>query len=122
MPHEALENIGLPGAARPQVVLGDRFGTTAASSVIERVEAAFAASGLRVARNMPFAGAFITQHYGRPVRHQHAIQVEIDRALYMDEKTLEPNSDFDAFKALLNGVAAEIAMIGQPDDARMAAE
>ena len=122
MPHEALENAGPPGAARPHIVLGDRFGSAAASPIVERVEAAFAAAGFRVARNMPFAGAFITQHYGRPSRNQHAIQVEIDRALYMDERTLETNSNFTAFKTLLNGVMAEIAAIGLPEDARLAAE
>lgn len=122
MPHEALENVGPPGSARPDVVLGDRFGSTAAGSVVEQVEAAFASAGLRVARNMPFAGAFITQHYGRPSRQQHAIQVEIDRALYMNERTLELNGNFEAFKTLLGGVIAEIAQIGQPDEQRVAAE
>ncbi|MEL6684367.1 MAG: N-formylglutamate amidohydrolase, partial [Pseudomonadota bacterium] len=122
MPHEALENVGPPGSARPDIVLGDRFGATAAGSIVERVEAAFASSGLRVARNMPFAGAFITQHYGRPARQQHAIQVEIDRALYMDEKTLKPNADFDGFKTLLGGVIAEIADIGRADERKVAAE
>lgn len=122
MPHEALENAGPPGAARPHIVLGDRFGSAAASPIVERVEAAFAGAGFRVARNMPFAGAFITQHYGRPSRHQHAIQVEIDRALYMDERTLETNSNYTAFKTLLDGVMADIAAIGLPEDARLAAE
>lgn len=122
MPHEALENIGLAGAARPDVVLGDRFGSTAAAPIMEQVEAAFTNAGLRVARNMPFAGAFITQHYGRPSRNQHAIQVEIDRALYMDESTLEPNERFDSFRVLLAGVIAEIAQIGCGDDKKMAAE
>jgi len=88
MPHEALENVGPPGSPRPHIVLGDRFGASAAQDVIAAVEAAFSAAGFRVARNMPFAGAFITQHYGRPSRRQHAVQVEIDRALYMDEATL----------------------------------
>lgn len=122
MPHEALENVGPPGSARPDVVLGDRFGATAAGSIVERVEAAFASAGLRVARNMPFAGAFITQHYGRPSRQQHAIQIEIDRALYMNERTLEPNHNFDAFKALLSGVVAEITDIGRTADQKVAAE
>ncbi len=122
MPHEALQNVGPPGAVRPDVVLGDRFGATAAASVVEQVEAAFASAGLRVARNMPFAGAFITQHYGRPSKQQHAIQVELDRALYMDEQTLEPHADFEAFKTLLNGVIAELTEIGRPDEQRVAAE
>lgn len=122
MPHEALENVGPPGSVRPDVVLGDRFGSTAAGSIVERAEAAFASAGLRVARNMPFAGAFITQHYGRPSRQQHAIQVEIDRALYMNERTLEPNSDFEAFKALLGRVIAEVADIGRQEAQKVAAE
>jgi len=122
MPHEALENVGPPGAPRPDVVLGDRFGAAAAGSVMEQVESAFATAGLRVARNMPFAGAFITQQYGRPSRQQHAIQIEVDRALYMNERTLTPTKDFDAFQALLQGVIRDLAEIGCADDARVAAE
>ncbi len=122
MPHEALENVGPPGAPRPDIVLGDRFGATAAAPIVEQIEAAFGSAGLRVARNMPFAGAFIAQHYGRPSRQQHAIQVEIDRGLYMNERTLEPTKDFDAFKAILDGVIAELVAIGRVDKQRVAAE
>lgn len=122
MPHEALENVGPPGAPRPDVVLGDRFGAASAGSIVEMVEAAFASAGLRVARNMPFAGAYITQHYGRPSRRQHAVQIEIDRALYMNERTLTPNGNFEAFRSLMNGVIAEIAAIGRAENARVAAE
>lgn len=122
MPHEALENMGAVGGVRPDVVLGDRFGAAASSDIIEQFEAAFAGAGLRVARNMPFAGAYNTQHYGRPARHQHAIQVEIDRALYMDERTLEPHSGFHDFKAVLDSVIAELSEIGRPDEHRVAAE
>lgn len=122
MPHEALEHVGPPGATRPDVVLGDRFGAAAASSVVEQVEAAFASAGFKVARNMPFAGAYICQHYGRPSRRHHAVQIEIDRALYMDEKTIKPNSNFKAFKTALDAVIAEIADIGRPLEARLAAE
>lgn len=122
MPHEALDHVGPPGAPRPDVVLGDRFGASAASGIVEQIEAAFTRAGLRVARNMPFAGAFIAQHYGRPNRQQHCVQVEIDRALYMDEARLRPNADFDSFQTVLAGVIADIARIGHPDDAQMAAE
>ena len=122
MPNEAVENVGPPGSARPDIVLGDRFGATASPQIVERVEAAFAAAGLRVARNMPFAGAFITQHYGHPVRRQHAVQVEINRGLYMDEGKLAVRSDFDEFKALLAGVIAEVAAIGAAEAEQMAAE
>jgi N-formylglutamate amidohydrolase len=122
MPHEAMDNINAPGIGRPEVVLGDRFGAAASPAVVERVEAAFAAAGFRVARNMPFAGAYIAQHYGRPSRRQHAVQIEVDRALYMDETTLELSSGFDDLRAALNGVMKEIADIGRGTQASLAAE
>ncbi len=122
MPHEALDNVGPPGAARPDVVLGDRFGAAAGADIVDAVEAAFRNVGLRVARNMPFAGAYIAQHYGRPSRRQHAIQIEIDRALYMDEETLRPNDSFEDTRKLLDGVVKEIAAIGRPADLQVAAE
>jgi len=112
MPHEAMDGISRGNRQRPEVVLGDRFGAAAGSEVVDQVEAAFAGAGLRVARNTPFAGAYVTQAYGRPSRSQHAIQVEIDRALYMDEQTIRPNGSFDAFRGLLRQVIAEIAAIG----------
>lgn len=122
MPHEALEHVGPPGTTRPDVVLGDRFGAAAASSVVEQVEAAFASAGFKVARNMPFAGAYICQHYGRPSRRHHAVQIEIDRSIYMDEATIKPNANFKTFKAALDGVIADIADIGRPTNLRVAAE
>lgn len=121
MPHEALESVGRPGR-RPEVVLGDRFGAAAGAVIMERVEAAFAAAGFRVKRNMPFAGAYVTQTYGRPSRGQHAIQVEIDRAMYMDEDSVTPLPAFDDVRRALNGAIADIAAIGQPLDCPMAAE
>lgn len=122
MPHEALDGTSSAGTPRADVVLGDRFGAAASASVVDRVEAAFAAAGLRVVRNMPFAGAYVTQHYGRPSRRQHAIQVEINRSLYMDEKRIEPSAHFEVFRALLGGVIAEIVAIGKPGEMRVAAE
>lgn len=122
MPHEALENVGPPGSPRPDIVLGDRFGATAASSVMERVEAAMTNAGFRVARNMPFAGAFIAQHYGRPSRGQHAIQIEIDRGLYLNEATLQPNDNYETLRRTLSSVISEIAAIGRPTEEKLAAE
>ncbi len=121
MPHEALDNINTAGV-RPDVVLGDRFGAAAAGGIVEHIEAAFVAAGLRVARNMPFAGAYIVQHYGRPSRRQHAVQVEIDRALYMNEATLTVNDNFEPLRVLLSGVMAEIAEIGRDTGAALAAQ
>ncbi len=122
MPHEALENIGPVGSARPDVVLGDRFGAAASASVVDQIEAAFVRAGLKVVRNMPFAGAYITQHYGRPTRRQHAVQIEIDRGLYMNERTITPSTGYDSFRTLLDGVIAELAGIGRVEGLRVAAE
>lgn len=119
MPHEALDNIA---GARPDVVIGDRFGASAAGAIVTEVQSALTDAGLRVVRNAPFAGAYVTQHYGTPARHQHALQLEIDRALYMDEATLEKRADFDDLRHLLAGVVARIAAIGFDDNRAVAAE
>ena len=91
MPHEALDSVTRTGARRPEVVLGDRFGAAASTEVVETLEAGFAAAGLVVSRNAPFAGAYVTQAYGRPQQNRHAIQIEIDRSLYMNEALIRPN-------------------------------
>jgi len=62
-----------------------------------------------VSRNMPFAGAYISQHYGKPKRGQHVIQIEIDRSLYMDEASVEPLVNFADFQIRLHEVIREIA-------------
>jgi N-formylglutamate amidohydrolase len=113
MPHEAIEAHARPGHPRPDVVLGDRFGAAAGREVMDQVESAFAAAGLRVVRNAPFAGAYIAQAYGRPSRGNHVVQVEVDRALYLDEARIELRPDYAAFHALITGVVAEIAGIGR---------
>jgi N-formylglutamate amidohydrolase len=108
MPHEAIEAHCRPGQPKPEVVRGDRFGAAAGREVVDRVEAAFVSAGLRVVRNSPFAGAYIAQCYGRPSRRQHVVQVEIDRALYMDEATLTLRPDFAEFADLMGQVMADI--------------
>lgn len=113
MPREALDGVFRDSGKRPQIVLGDRFGASADSEIVDQIESAFARAGFSVARNSPFAGAYVTQAYGRPSREQHAIQIEIDRTLYMDERRIRPNVRFDRFRARLRPVIAEIAVIGQ---------
>ncbi|PVA10546.1 N-formylglutamate amidohydrolase [Pelagivirga sediminicola] len=122
MPREAMDGTVRPGARRPDVVLGDRYGASSAPEITDGIEQAFAAAGLTVARNTPFAGAYVTQTYGRPSRGRHAIQIEIDRALYMDEKKVRPSADFTAFCALLDGVVGRIAAIGRAASMPLAAE
>lgn len=121
MPHEAVDVIARSGIARPDIVLGDRYGAAASSVIVDRIEETFVNAGLSVIRNSPFAGAFITQHYGRPARNQHAVQIEIDRSIYMNEQMIRPNRNFKAFQNLLKGVIADIAEIGRIERA-LAAE
>ncbi len=121
MPHEAVAMAGSSGTRRPQIVLGDRFGASASPEIVDRIEAAFVAAGLTVARNAPFAGAYVTQTYGRPGRNQHAVQIEIDRSLYMDETRIAPNANFAPFRDALRQVIMDISQIGD-ESVRLAAE
>ncbi|MEY8119305.1 N-formylglutamate amidohydrolase [Falsihalocynthiibacter sp. BN13B15] len=121
MPHEALDAIARSGAQRPDVVIGDRFGASASEAIVCQIEEIFRAQGLRVLRNMPFAGAYITKEYGRISANQHAVQIEIDRSLYMNEQMIRPNGNFNAFRKMMQDVTGQIADIGRVE-ARMAAE
>ncbi len=75
---------GLPGAEPPDVVFGDRFGRSAASRLTSAAEGAATRSSMRFATNAPYAGGHILETHGRPERAVHAIQIEIDRNLYLD--------------------------------------
>ena len=108
MPREALDSVARPGGQRPEVVLGDRFGAAAGTDVVEALEAGFSAAGLVVSRNAPFAGAYVTQTYGRPQQNRHAIQIEIDRSLYMNEALIRPNANFEAVRALVSEVLVHV--------------
>ncbi|MGX0877756.1 N-formylglutamate amidohydrolase [Roseovarius sp. MBR-154] len=122
MPHEAMDAVARRGVRRPEIVLGDRFGAAADGAVVDRIEEVFRRAGLVVTRNTPFAGAYITQAYGRPSRGRHAVQIEIDRALYMNERLIRPNGNFEAFRRLMRDVVREIADIGRSDAVPLAAE
>jgi N-formylglutamate amidohydrolase len=88
------------GRDRPSdIVLGDRFGAACAGVLTLRVERELEAMGYRVARNTPYAGGYTTEHYGRPSRRTHALQIEINRALYLDEAKLTPTAGFDRLQA-----------------------
>jgi N-formylglutamate amidohydrolase len=78
----------LAESAPVDIVLGDRFGASAAGWIVETLESALLGRGYRVRRNKPYAGAFITEHYGAPARGRHAVQIEVNRALYMDERRI----------------------------------
>jgi N-formylglutamate amidohydrolase len=90
-------------------IVGDRYGTSCDTSLIDAVECELRHLGYAVRRNKPYAGGFITEHYGNPAGNFHAIQIEVNRALYMDEKLLSPAPRFDQVAADLMKVAAFLA-------------
>lgn len=92
----------------PDVVLGDRYGTTCAPMLADIAEMIFAGAGLRVARNRPYAGGFCTRTYGRPQHGVHALQIEVSRHLYMNEVTLEKSADFGAVRQLVDRLVATL--------------
>lgn len=103
----------------PDVVLGDRYGTTCAPILADLAEMVFAGAGLRVARNRPYAGGFCTRTYGRPQHGVHALQIELSRHLYMNEVTLEKNAGFGAMRQLVDRLVAtlvglDFAMLAPP--------
>jgi N-formylglutamate amidohydrolase len=91
------------------VVLGDRFGAACSAAVCGFVERTLAAMGYRVARNAPYAGGYTTEHYGRPGRRIHALQIEINRALYFDEAALRPTPGFERLRADLEQLFGALA-------------
>ena len=79
---------------RPDVVIGDRYGTSCAPVIPDLVEETMRALGYSVGRNKPYAGGFITEHYGNPASGLHAVQLELNRAIYMDERRRERSPGF----------------------------
>lgn len=111
----------------PDMVIGDRYGTTCAGVLVELAETVFAGAGLRVARNRPYAGGFATRTYGRPQHGVHALQIEISRHLYMNEVTLAKSEDFDAARQVIERfvmalVAIDPAVLSRTTPVRDAAE
>ena len=86
-------------------VLGDRFGSSCRPSLTLAVERFLRRLGYKVARNAPYAGGYVTEVYGRPGQGSEALQIEINRRLYMDERTVLPREGFDVLQADLTRLA-----------------
>jgi N-formylglutamate amidohydrolase len=91
------------------VVLGDRFGSACDADISAIIEGCMTRAGLTVSRNKPYSGGFFTENHGRPRQLRHAVQIELNRALYMNETRHEKNAGFERLKAVLDGLAAELA-------------
>ena len=85
---------GLLEDVKADIVLGDRHGTSCDSDIVEVLDTSLRAAGYTVRRNKPYAGGYITEHYGRPASGMHAVQIEINRALYMEEASFERRPRF----------------------------
>lgn len=114
MPSDALRAAPRVRGGRAEIVLGDRFGAAAGRIYMLEAAAAFESAGFAVAMNAPFAGGHITQRYGRPAQGWHAIQIEIDRGLYLDQERIEPGPGWDGFRAALGRVLPLLAALGRP--------
>ena len=97
------------GRSRVDFVLGDCFGSSCAEAVIAAVEKTLRAEGANVRRNNPYSGGFVTQHYGKPTEGVHVLQIEINRAIYMDEHSLERLPQFAETKRRLDRLIAIVA-------------
>ena len=102
-------SLGREDDAKTEIVLGDRFGAACTPALIDAFERHFRAHGFRVVRNKPYAGGFITEHYGEPNLGRHALQIEINRALYMNERTLALTAGYADLLARLGAVVAAVA-------------
>lgn len=94
---------------RPDIVIGDRYGTSCAPILADVVESTLQKLGYSVGRNKPYAGGFITEHYGNPGRGAHAIQIELNRAIYMDERRRERGPRFARVAADFTVLAGALA-------------
>ena len=108
MPATATAHVVPPASGPVDVVLGDRFGASCAEDISAFIEERLRHHGMRVLRNKPYAGGFITQNHGAPHRGQHALQIEINRSLYMNEATLEKTKDFETVKQILADLSATL--------------
>jgi N-formylglutamate amidohydrolase len=107
-----------PGMRRVDFVLGDCHGASCGSALVETVEAYLVGQGYVVTRNLPYAGGYVTRHYGRPERGIHALQIVVNRALYMDEERIQRRPRLTRLAAEMEGLIVAIAAI---DGAELAA-
>ncbi len=91
------------------IVLGDRFAAACAAVLPNRVERELETQGYRVTRNAPYAGGYTTEHYGKPHRRVHALQIEINRALYLDEATLTLTAGFEQLRGHIEALTMTLA-------------
>lgn len=96
------------GQPMPDIILGDRFGASCSPDLTDQVEQALTRRGFSVARNTPYAGGHITVSRGKPERQRHALQIELNRKLYLDEVSVELKSTHNRLRDCLNDAFSEV--------------
>lgn len=108
------------------IVLGDRFGAACNTEIADALEEMLSRTGFSVIRNRPYAGGFITETHGTPRHNRHALQIEINRALYMDEQKLEKRPEFAEIQGklseIIKGLLAILPQDLEPTQQKLAAE
>lgn len=123
--HSMPGNIRVGGLhSRPDVIIGDRYGTSASADLSHAAMEILENLGFNALRNKPYAGGFITEHYGRPSRGLHALQIEVNRSLYVDEATFQKRPDFDVMTGAMTSFMRQMAehVMAQGGDRALAAE
>ncbi|MBX3481118.1 MAG: N-formylglutamate amidohydrolase [Caulobacter sp.] len=109
MPSAAARSVVTPRHGRGcDIVLGDRFGAACAPALTRMIEKALEGLDFQVVRNMPYAGGYTTEFYGRPAQQVHALQIEIDRGLYLNETTLEATEGLERLKSMAASLTAAL--------------
>lgn len=102
------------GQEQPDIILGDCWGASCMRELTSLAERLFLTAGFKVRRNVPYAGGFVTRHYGQPDRGQHALQIEVNRRIYMDEKRVEKLPHFNEVRDKLQLVTKELTINLEP--------
>ena len=112
------------GRNRPDFILGDRYGSSCSAAIAATAADALRSMGYSVGRNKPYAGGFITEHYGRPDEHLHALQIEVNRGLYMNENDFSQSAGFRRLSDDLEDLTETLCdfALNYMDPPRMAAE
>lgn len=118
----SMPSAGLPAGRRGgrgvDFVIGDRDGTTSERGFVDYLAVRLRAMGYSVALNQPYKGVEMVRRYGDPARGRHAVQLEINRSLYMNEETLEKKADFDELRSAMTALAADVCAYAAAATAR----
>ncbi len=108
MPSAALVQLSGP---KPDIVLGSLHGESCGPELMRRVTGVLEGAGLRVGLNKPFAGGYIIEQYGKPASGVEAVQIEINRAIYMNEATFAPSDGLQRLKGIFHTLTEALRVV-----------